>query len=109
MGAYVIFRRSVFVGECRDYKDKPFLWSIKHQFKRRLERFGEKALEKEEEWTVDLGREGYEIGKTRISRVDEFIQGFHHNNSKAEKVRKEALEYIEGKKFTDFKKLIKEF
>jgi len=131
MGAYVIFRRSVFVGECTDYKDKPFLWSIKHQFKRRLERFSEKAfpekfrglvkyqyswpkmffgsLEKEEEWAVDLGREGYEIGKTRTSTVDEFIQGFHPNNWKAEKVWKEALEYIEGKKFTDFKKLIKEF
>lgn len=129
MGAYIIFRRCVFVGECVDYKDKPFLWSIEHQFKKRLEKFDKNAfpsrfhrlveyqyqwpekflefLKERRKWAVRLGRKGYEIGKERSLGVDDFIKNFQPEDRESESIWREALNYINGKKFKEFEGLIR--
>ena len=129
MGAYIVFRRCVFVGECEDYINSDPLRSIEHQFQKRLQKFDEnafplevknlvryqytwpemflKSLEKGEAWAVTLAKEGFKIGENKSSTVDEFIRNFNPEDDESEKFQREALDYIEGKKFLEFKTMIK--
>lgn len=128
MGAYVAFRRCMYVGECRDYKDIPYLEAIKKHFIMRIERipktdFPEKfsklidyqwkwliefvhALDKKEEWALNLAKQVYENGKTYKIKLEVVIKNFKPKFERDKEYKHEALNYIEGKKFREFEKLI---
>jgi HD superfamily phosphohydrolase YqeK len=128
MGAYVNFRRCVFVGECNDYKDKPCLESIIHQFSMRLERFTigkfpkrfwplvryqykwplefSESVRKGVPWALEMARRGYEIGARQSKPVDRFILGFVTEDGESRRIKEEAVRYLKGEKFGDFEGLL---
>lgn len=129
MGAYVNFRRCVYVGECADYKDRPFLESVVKQFSRRLGKFTigkfprrfwplvryqyrwplelSELVRKGVPWAVEMAREGYYIGLNQSSTVDRFILGFVPRDREARRIKEEAVRYLEGRKFEEFERMVK--
>ncbi len=123
MGGYVVFRRSMYIGECRDYKNLPFkeamlsYWPIKLKlftprtfpkiFRRLVEKRYEipaiffEELKKEREWAINLARKAYENGRNHELSLEEFIKEFKPNSEEEWKIKKDALNYIEHMKNED--------
>ncbi len=128
MGYYVAFRRCMYVGECRDYAEMPFEESIEIYFEYRLKKFDfskfppmfqamvnerlkpaiefHKAFKRKEEWAVRLARFCYDVGRNKSMHMDDAIRGFSPDSKESELYKKDAIEYIEGKKLDYFKKLV---
>ncbi len=127
MGALVAFRRSVWVGECDDYKDiEPEDIILKH-FEKRLAMFtpGDfpvrfsslveyqykwsveltEALRNNEQWASELVGYGYDAGRMKTN-FEDTIAKFNPKAPVQEKIHKEALLYIKGRKFSQFEKMV---
>lgn len=127
MGAFIIFRRCMYVGECSDYAEEDALKSIIEHFQKKVvkftpsefpEKFRELAnyqykwvvefansLKNNEEWAVNLAMYGYNAGKSK-NLLEGTILNFNPDTEKEKKVYKEASDYIKQKKFEEFRKLI---
>ena len=128
MGAYLVFRRLVYVAESATYKGMPMEKAINEHFARRMERIkkgdfparfsklvgyqwkwmvdAQEALKKGEEWTWDIARVSYENGRTHGMSLEELIFAFEPSHPESAKVKKEAVDYLEGKKFKEFEGLV---
>ncbi len=128
MGAYVVFRRATYAGEVKEYADMeakeaiPIRWNnalkkTEKQFF--VEKFHElydyqnawqmefiEAFEKNEKWANRLGSYSFGQGRKKNSSLDQAIYDFEPNSEKEEKFRSEALDYMQGKKFAEFKKMV---
>ena len=128
MGYYVAFRRSAYVSECKDYVDLPFKEAVVKHFAYRVGKFGiddfpskfknlteemmkplfkfTELLSKNEEWAVSLASFCYEKAKTKDMTMEEIIRNFQPDNEMSELYKKETIDYIEGRKFEEFEKMI---
>jgi len=126
-GAFIIFRRCVYTGECIDFEGKPFFESITTHWKARMARFKPqvynqkvsrlanyqyswqlrffKAFENSEDWAADIAKQCYEEGKKQKKNIIQIIENIE-TNGEGNDFKKEALLYIKGKKFDEFKKLV---
>ncbi len=128
MGHYVAFRRCVYVGECRDYRNKPFEESIERHFAYRTAKFGMGAfpqgfqgltkkmmepllefqdhLKRREPWALSLARFFFDIGREKSMLMDDAIRAFRPDGELAKKWKKETLAYMEGGKFREWSELV---
>ncbi len=128
MGAFSVFRRCMYIGECVDYKNKLFRKAITKQFRERLMKFDPKefpkkflqlvnyqyswpknflrAFKNNESWAIKVAEFFYRYGRKKIT-PERAIKQFKSKHQGGKKYQKEALEYMKGKKFKSFRKLIK--
>ena len=128
MGGYVVFRRSIYVGECEDYKNIPFEEAMFTHWSTRLEKWPPEkfpkifrklveqryefpiiffeAFKKGVEWAKNLAKQAYENGKVHESSLEDFIKNFKPKSEEDKKIKRDALDYIDGKKFKEFENLI---
>ncbi len=129
MGAYVVFRRCQYVGECYDYRSWPWLEAVQSHFGVRLERFPPKefprrframveyqyswpfkftqALTAGQSWAVYLGKYAWSNGVNHKQSVEKMIAAFRPRFRMDKRFKKEAMAYIMGRRFKRFEKLIK--
>lgn len=128
MGAFIVFRRCMYVGECIDYKKTKAREAIINQFRKRLSKFNPdnfprkfsklvnyqyawpakfiKMLENGQAWTSEIAEIFYKYGRKKIT-PERAIKQFKPKHQGGKKYQKEALEYMKGKKLKSFRKLIK--
>lgn len=128
MGAYLIFRRCMYVGESVTYKEIPMKQAINKHFAYRMKRIkkgdfperfsrlvnyhwkwiadAQEALENNKQWAWEIARIAYENGKTREMSLEEMIITFEPTSPEAAKIKKEAMDYLEGKLFKKFEGMI---
>ena len=128
MGAFIAFRRCMYVGECDDYQNSPMIETVQKHFKKRIDRipkteFPERfhklveyqwkwlmemndALVNSDKWVLNIVASMYNHGKAHDIGLEKAIRKFKSFSKEDEKYKKEALDYIDGKKWKDFEKLI---
>jgi len=127
MGAYLIFRRCMYVAESVTYKDMPMEDAINKHFTYRMERIrqgdfparfsklveyqwrwlaeGQKALKDGRPWAWEIAKASYEAGRNRKKSLEELILTFKPAHPESANAKKEAVAYLEGRKFADFGRL----
>jgi len=128
MGAYLVFRRCMYIGECLDFKNVEFGKAIVfHTSEKTKEYTPGKFLEKlrplieyqyqwlvdflsgfkkDKKWAIYLAKKAYDNGRTHELSLDDLIKFFKPKFEEDERMKKEALDYINGKKFKEFERLI---
>jgi len=128
MGAYLVFRRCMYVAESVTYDEKLMKEAINEHFAMRIKRIpkdafperfsrlvdyqykwitdAQKALKDNKQWIWDLAEFAYNNGKTHALSLDGMIRAFRPASAEAEKIKKEATDYIEGRLFSKFSKLV---
>lgn len=128
MGAYLIFRRCMYVAESVTYRSMPMEQAINEHFAYRMERIkkgdfparfsrlvarqwkwvedAQEALKSNKPWAWEIARVSYENGRTHDMSLEELILTFEPAHPESAKVKKETVEYLEGKKFAYFEGLI---
>ncbi len=128
MGDYIIFRRCMFVAESVTYNGMPMEKVINEHFAMRIKRIpknafpakfsnlvdyqygwmidAQKALQAGEIWMWNIAKASYEAGKTHDKSLEELILTFEPSSPEAAKVKKEAVDYLEGKLLSRFEKMI---
>ncbi|MCX6814412.1 MAG: HD domain-containing protein [Candidatus Aenigmarchaeota archaeon] len=127
MGAFVAFRRCYYVGECQDYKGVEMEEAFRKHFAYRMDRIKKTdfpksvrrlldyqwkwlqdfsvLLNKREPWAVRMSSHMFEAAMKRI-HLEDAIRSYKPDSKDAERYRKEAMDYLEGKKFGEFEKLV---
>ena|SRR3989344_6945232 len=127
MGAYVIFRRSYYVGECEDFINVSMEEAVTSHMKTRMEKFHpdvfniklrklaeyqyewEKefinAFEKKEKWAWQLTQQFYTAGRKKTP-FESLINSFLPLGVEDLKFKDEAIAYIYGKKYSFFESLL---
>jgi hypothetical protein len=120
MGAFVAFRRCYYVGECADYKGVDMAEAFRKHFAYRMDRikkgdFPESVatlvdyqwkwlqdfsilLNKREPWAVRMGGHMFEAARKRV-RLEDAIRSYMPDTKEAERYKKEAMDYLEERKF----------
>jgi len=128
MGAYLIFRRCMYVAESATYKDMLMEEAINKHFAYRMERIkkgdfplrfsklvayqwkwideAQKALQAGKPWAWEIAKTSYENGKSHEKGLEELILTFEPTHTEGARVKREAVEYLEGKKFKMFERLV---
>ncbi len=128
MGAYVIFRRAYYIGECVDFAEKPFRESIIEHFRKRLEKFRPEvfperfrklvdyqynwvtgffdSFQNGKEWSIRLARFCFDVGRTHSMLLEECIKRYEPYEQHGEKIKEETVKYLEGKKFREFEEMV---
>ncbi len=126
-GAYIVFRRSMYVGECKNYegmdkiealldhhthwlnlltpKDFPLFKQLAEYQYQWMYDFV-KSLQNSEDWAVDLATRLYDAGKEKKD-MDKTIRSFLPEGEKQKHFHNEAVAYLDGKKFPEFEKMVK--
>lgn len=126
-GAYIIFRRCVYVGECLDFMKTDFSKATVFHWKERMGRFKPAVFDKRfralaeyqyawqktfltafnnnENWAVDMARVCYEVGRKHNKTLEGTIRTIN-TTKEGKRFKDEALSYISGRKFTEFRKMI---
>ena len=129
MGAYLVFRRCMYIGECLDFKNVEFGKAVVFHTSERTkkytpDKFPEKLrvlaeyqyqwlvnflseFKKGKKWAIYLAKKAYDNGRTHKLLLEGFIKSFEPKFEENKRIRKEVLDYINGKKFKQFEKLIK--
>jgi len=129
MGYFIVFRLCYYIGECTDYAGKDPIESIIKQLNCRIERFIKKPFEpfffpladyqlqkridfknllvEDVAWAKELALEMYRHGEKQKISVEEAIKRFEPKTREAEKTKKEALLYMNGKLFPKLEKILK--
>jgi HD superfamily phosphodiesterase len=127
MGAMIVFRRNMYIGENPEYAGVPLKSAVIKQYEKRLNKFTPSdfparilglvryqyqwpcdylaAYKRKEVWALRLGEYCYEKGKSKSSFV-ESVESFEPWFEKDSEYKKEAMEYIQGKKFKQFGRMI---
>jgi hypothetical protein len=128
MGVFVAFRRCYYVGESEDYKGADMAEAFREHFAYRMDRikrsdFPESVrelvdyqwrwlkdfsvlLNKREPWTLNMGGQMFEAARKRL-HLEDAIRNYKPDAKEAERYKKEAMDYLNGKKFGEFGKMIK--
>jgi len=128
MGAYLIFRRCMYVAESVTYKGVPMKEAINRHFAMRIERIpkdafpkrfsglvnyqyewltnAQKALSENRAWAWDIAKVSYENGRSHGKGLEELILTFEPSHPEAARVKAEAVEYLEGRKLKFFESLV---
>jgi len=127
-GAYLIFRRSYYIGECVDFTDIPFEEAVVTYWKRRMEKFFPEnfhlkvrdlaqyqftfpqsffhAFQTKAPWAQTLAREFYSYGRNKQINLDDLIESYKSTDPQIMVLQQEAKEYIHGMKYNQFQTLI---
>lgn len=127
-GAYIIFRRCYYVGECEDFKDTPFKEAMFHHWKERMTKFTPDkyhecvrklatyqykwqqdffdAYLNEQEWAVPLAKNFFDYGRGGQMNLWELVKNYDADFPESKRIKDEAFAYMEQKKYSDFKKLL---
>lgn len=125
MGAYVAFRRCMYVAECKDYCA---FEGISKQFEKRMKKFTPDEFPKEflklaktqfelvikfvnafknkEHWALSIAKESYDNGKKHAKTIEEMIIEYKPISEEDKEYKRDALNYIEGRTFKEFEKLV---
>lgn len=128
MGYFVAFRRCLYVGECRDFRGKPFESSVSGYFDYRINKFSrdsyperfrnlvdfrmkpalefDRYFKNRKPWAFSLARHCYDVGRNQTMGMEETIRSFQPDGEPAEFWKKQAIDYIECKKFSQFEEYI---
>jgi predicted hydrolase (HD superfamily) len=129
MGGCAVFRLNMYVGESKDYIKLSFkeamltFWAEQigkwtpEKFPNIFRKLAKQrhefliiffdAFKEKKEWAVNLAEQSYMNGKTHILPIKNFIKEFKPISKKDRKFQKDAIDYIKGKKFKEFEKMIK--
>jgi HD superfamily phosphodiesterase len=91
MGALVAFRRCYYVGECADYRGVKMEEAFRRHFSYRMDR--------------RMGRHMYEAARKRML-LEDAIKSYRPDTKGAERYKKEVTDYLNGRKFGGFRKLV---
>ncbi len=127
MGAFVAFRRCYYVGESEDYKGTDMEKAFRKHFAYRMERIKKTdfpgsvdrlvgyqwkwlqdffaLLNREESWTLDMGGQMFKAARKRAN-LESAIRSYKPDAKEAERYKKETVDYLDGRKFRGFGKLI---
>lgn len=127
-GAYVIFRRSYYVGECEDFTDISLEDALKSHMNARMEKFRPDVFHKKvrnlasyqyqwqvefinsflnkEKWATRLARQFGEYGRKKMPELGKLIKTFEPITHQDQKIKEETLSYITGNKYSFFEKLL---
>lgn len=127
MGAYVIFRRGYYVGECEDFMDISMNEAFSSHMKTRMKKFHPDvfniklrklaeyqykweeefitAFEKKEKWAYQLTQQFYIAGREKTP-FESLINSFLPLGVEDQKFKDEAVEYMHGKKYPFFESLL---
>ena len=64
------------------------------------------AIETKQEWSINIAKQMYDYGKAHNITLEDAIKRIQTISEKDKEYKKEALDYMEGKKFVDFEKLV---
>jgi predicted hydrolase (HD superfamily) len=128
MGAFVVFRRSYYIGECHDFDCQGFGEAMTAHYRRKLEKFRPDVFPTRfrrlvdyqyewvtgffghfsgsEPWAVELARMCYEAGKTHGMTMDGCVRAYKPREAEGRRLTEEALAYMEGRKFPEFEKFL---
>jgi HD superfamily phosphodiesterase len=124
MGAFIVFRRCMYTGECLDYGEYSAETIINH-FDKRMKKFSRdvfpdkfsklvdyqfgwmaeffEALKAKEAWALRIASEFFEAAR-RKETLEYAIRNFPADG-KEKRYKKEAMDYMDGKKFDFFEGL----
>lgn len=127
-GAYVVFRRFYFIGECEDYKDMDFFASSMEQWNYRMKKFSPEKYAKpvrklaakqfvwqtefmddfvkKSTWAVELGKTFFDHGRLAHKNLKQLIQNFASKYPQSRKFQQEALAYMNKERYQEFEKLL---
>jgi HD superfamily phosphodiesterase len=127
MGALVAFRRCYYVGECADYRGVKMEEAFRRHFSYRMDRIKKNdfpdnmarlvnyqwkwlqdfsvLLNRGEPWAVRMGRHMYEAARKRML-LEDAIKSYRPDTKGAERYKKEVTDYLNGRKFGGFRKLV---
>jgi len=127
-GAYIIFRRSYYIGECTDYRNTSIDEAVHIQWAARLNKFKPdkfppplqhfalyqykwpfeffQAFKKKEKWAHELVETFFRHGRQKKTDLQKLIALYEPKHPKAEMVKSEALAYLSEEKYKDFAKMI---
>ena len=127
-GAYVLFRRSYYIGECEDFMNMQMEEAIKHHMNERMEKFKpivfhdnvrkladyqyqfqEEFITKfvaKESWAWHLTETFYQHGRQKDTHLEKLIEQFNPITSDERRIQNEARDYIHGKKYSFFESLL---
>jgi len=127
MGAFIVFRRCMFIGECIEYENREFHDVIISHFEEKLTKYSPKdfpkrfskflkyqyelpkkfwlAFQNNEDWSVEIARYFYDCGKSGV-KFEKAIKRFKPKYKQSKLYKKEALNYINGKLTKKFQEMI---
>jgi HD superfamily phosphohydrolase YqeK len=127
MGALPAFRRCYYFGECKDYEGMKIHEAFRKYFIYRVKRINKadfpenmgklvdyqwkwlqdflELMNNQEPWAVKLGMFMSEAARNRIP-FETVIRSYRPETKEAERYKKEVMDYIEGRKFGEFEKLV---
>ena len=128
-GAFLIFRRSYYIGECEDFKNSTLFESTLPYWTKRMEKFSPEKFDKrvrkladyqykwnkefvdnfskKMSWAVKLAKIFFEYGRQGEKNLEQLIKDYKPEDNNSDMIKKEALDYLSGKKYKDFQKMIK--
>ena len=129
MGAMILFRRTVWVGEHREFHNETVTDSIIDRFessnrKHRPSHFNKsfrklvneqyswpvrflRALQDEEAWALYLGAAGFSNGAHEKKPINVFMRSFKPIEREDAKAKTEALKYFNGRKWNDWAAMVR--
>ncbi|MBI5332122.1 MAG: HD domain-containing protein [Candidatus Aenigmarchaeota archaeon] len=127
MGAMIVFRRCMYIGECKDYLGKTSIQSIIIQSRNKLKKFTPcefnkiflrlaraqykwphdftKALKEKKQWALDIGMYFFKAGRDKKD-FEKTVFGYKPQIKEQKQIHKQAVLYLKSRKFKDFEKLI---
>ncbi|MCR4263782.1 MAG: hypothetical protein NUV98_03640 [Candidatus Roizmanbacteria bacterium] len=127
-GAYVLFRRSYYIGECEDFKNMSMEEAVKHHMNERMEKFKPNVFHEKvrkladyqyqfqeelitrfvakESWAWHLAETFYQHGRQKNPFLEKLIEQFNPITSDDRRIQNEARDYIQGKKYSFFESLL---
>ncbi len=127
-GAYVIFRRFYYVGECDDFQTTDFYEAIMTHSTKRMKKFDPqnfdqkvrrlaeyqfdilkkfmKSFEEKQAWALRLGKVFYDYGKQSSPGLENLIRDYVSETDDEKLLQNEAMAYLDGKKYDEFEKLL---
>lgn len=123
-GAYVVFRRFYYIGECDDFQDQDFITAGTAHWQYRLNKFSPEkyhpsvrrlatnqyqwqldffqAFKNKEDWTMGLGKTFFDYGRQQEPNLDSLIESYQPKNKLQQEYKDEAIAYLQGSKKAAF-------
>jgi HD superfamily phosphodiesterase len=127
-GAYLVFRRNYYIGECEDFRTLPFEEAVILHWESKMkkffpEQFHEKvrklalsqfawvkeffdAFLQKKPWAQSIAKDFYAFGRDHRPDLDLLIQSYTSEHPETRRFQEEAVHYVEGEKYRFFKSLI---
>jgi hypothetical protein len=118
----------MYVAESATFKDVPMEKAINEHFAMRIERIpkgafparfsklvgyqykwiedAQAALKGREQWAWEIAKASYDAGRSGEASLEELILTFEPSSPEAARYKKEAVEYLEGKRLKVFESLV---